>query len=82
MKSQPGRPDGYREYPVRPAVAFSSPELGEFALPYETVPAREDPGQILVEFRQSTHEAAATCASWDRVALECPGEPAQPGKPG
>ena len=63
-------PDGYREYPVRPADAFFSPELGEFVLPYEAVAARENPGQILLEFLQSTYEAAANCASWDRAALE------------
>lgn len=62
-------PDGYRDYPVRPADAFYSPELGEFVLPYEAA-ARENPGQILLEFLQSTYEAAANCASWDRAALE------------
>jgi hypothetical protein len=63
-------PDGYRDYPVRPADAFYSPELGEFVLPYEAAAARENPGQILLEFLQSTYEAAANCASWDRAALE------------
>jgi hypothetical protein len=75
-------PDGYRESPVRPADAFYSPELGEFVLPYEAVLARENPGQALLEFLQSTYEAAANCASWDRAALERPANPARPGKPG
>jgi len=30
--------------------------------------ARVNPGQILIEFQQSTYEAAANCASWDRGA--------------
>jgi Family of unknown function (DUF5996) len=75
-------PDGYRESPARPADAFYHPELGEFVLPYEAAAARENPGQVRLEFLQSTYEAAANCASWDRAALERPAEPAQPGKPG
>ena len=63
-------PDGYREAPVRPAEAFFSAELGEFVLPYEAVTAQENPGPYLLEFLQSTYEAAANCASWDRAALE------------
>jgi Family of unknown function (DUF5996) len=51
-------------------------------LPYEAVLARENPGQALLEFLQSTYEAAANCASWDRAALERSAEPARPGKPG
>jgi Family of unknown function (DUF5996) len=39
-------------------------------LPYEAVLALDNPGQVLLEFLQSTYEAAADCASWDRVALE------------
>ena len=46
-----------------------SPEPGEFVLPYEAA-ARENPGQVLLEFLQSTYEAAANCASWDRAALQ------------
>lgn len=63
-------PDGYRGSAVRPADAFYSQELGEFLLPYEAAAARDNPGQVLLEFLQSTYEAAANCASWDRAALE------------
>ncbi|MFY9954634.1 MAG: DUF5996 family protein, partial [Bradyrhizobium sp.] len=31
----------------------------------------------LLDFLQSTYEAAADCAKWDREALEC--APGQPG---
>jgi hypothetical protein len=35
------------------------------------------PDQALLEFLQSTYEAAADAAKWDRSALECPS--GQPG---
>ena len=35
------------------------------------------PDQALLEFLQSTYEAAANAAKWDRDALEC--APGQPG---
>jgi hypothetical protein len=63
-------PNGYRDYPVQPKTAFYDTELGEFVLPYEEVRRAEDPSGLLLEFLQSTYEAAATCASWDRHSLE------------
>jgi Family of unknown function (DUF5996) len=63
-------PDGYREFPVRPAVARYDATLGEFVLPYEVVRTAEDPDAVLLEFLQSTYEAAADRAAWDRKALE------------
>jgi hypothetical protein len=36
----------------------------------EAVPARDNPGHVLLEFLQSSYEAAGDCASWDRTALE------------
>jgi len=63
-------PHGYQEFPVRPATAYYDTKLGEFVLPYETVAAADDPGQLLLDFLQSTYEAAASCASWDRQSLE------------
>ena len=49
--------------------------LGEFVLPYELVRTAPDPDAVLLEFLQSTYEAAATTASWDRAALERPAAP-------
>ena len=46
--------------------------LGEFVLPYELVRTAPDPDSMLLEFLQSTYEAAATTAGGDRVALERP----------
>ena len=65
-------PPGYRTTKVRPEVAFFSEALGEFILPYDAVRTAADPDSALLNFLQSTYEAAADCAKWDREALECP----------
>jgi hypothetical protein len=70
-------PPGFRATRVRPDAAFFSEALGEFILPYDAVRTAADPDQALLEFLQSTYEAASTCAKWDRDALEC--APGQPG---
>jgi hypothetical protein len=64
-------PDGFASAAVRPAQAFFSKELGEFVLPYEAVRMAPDPDGMLMEFLQSTYEAAADLGHWDRAALEC-----------
>jgi hypothetical protein len=56
---------------VRPAAAFFSETLGEFILPYDAVRTAARPDQALLEFLQTTYEAAANAAKWDRDALEC-----------
>jgi hypothetical protein len=63
-------PDGYRSAPLRPAGASYDGDLGEFVLPYEAVRTANDPDATLREFLESTYEAAADSAGWDRVALE------------
>jgi len=63
-------PPGYRETAVMPGEASFSEALGEFVLAYETVRAAADPDAVLLGFLQSTYEAAADCANWDRRALE------------
>ncbi|QIG95056.1 MULTISPECIES: DUF5996 family protein [unclassified Bradyrhizobium] len=65
-------PAGYRSTPVRPDAAFFSETLGEFILPYDAVRMAADPDKALLEFLQSSYEAAAINANWDRAALECP----------
>src|SRR6266851_585023 len=70
-------PEGFASAPVRPAPAFFSKEL--FILPYDAVRTAPDPHQALLEFLQSTYEAAANAGKWDRAALECAlGEPGRP----
>jgi hypothetical protein len=69
-------PPGYRATTVRPDAAFFSEALGEFILPYDAVRTAADPDQALLNFLQSSYEAAADAGKWDREALECaPGEP-------
>ncbi|WP_314172469.1 DUF5996 family protein [Streptomyces winkii] len=63
-------PDGYAGHPVEPSAAAYSADAGEFLLPYEAVRTAEDPDQTLMEFLQSSYEAAAEHARWDRSALE------------
>jgi len=70
-------PAGFRATKVRPEAAFFSEALGEFILPYDAVRIAAQPDQALLEFLQSTYEAAANAAKWDRAALEC--APGQPG---
>ncbi len=72
-------PAGFRTAQVRPQAAFFSTALGEFVLPYEAVRAADDPQGTLLDFLQSTYEAAANAGRWDRAALECPlGTPGVP----
>jgi hypothetical protein len=63
-------PSGYAEYPIGPALASYDRNFGEFVLPYEAMRRSPDPDAALLEFLQSTYEAAANCAKWDRGALE------------
>jgi hypothetical protein len=64
-------PVGFRAAKVHPDAAFFSEALGEFILPYDAVRTAANPDQALLEFLQSTYEAAADAAKWDRDALEC-----------
>ncbi len=51
------------------------PSLGEFLLSWEAVRAADDPRALLLDFFQSSYEAAADLARWDRAALEVAIEP-------
>jgi hypothetical protein len=63
-------PEGFSQARVGPSDAFYSQDLREFILPYDTVRTAADPDQVLLEFLQSTYEAAANLSRWDRAALE------------
>lgn len=70
---------GFKNFPVQPASAFFSEVLGEYLLPYDAVRTAPNPEAALLSFLQTTYEAAAQCANWDRAALECaPGVPGVP----
>jgi hypothetical protein len=63
-------PPGYAQYSIAPAQASFNPAFGEFIFPYQAMRSTADPDAALLEFCQSTYEAAANCAHWDRAALE------------
>jgi hypothetical protein len=63
-------PKGFPDAPARPESAFYSPELKEFVLPYSEVRQADSPGRLLLEFLQSTYDAAADLGHWDRPSLE------------
>jgi hypothetical protein len=64
-------PAGFRAAKVKPEAAFFGEAAGEFILPYDAVRTAADPDKALLDFLQSTYEAAAVAAKWDRDALEC-----------
>ena len=64
-------PDGFRKARIKPDAASFSEGLGEFVLPYDAVRTADDPDKALLEFLQSTYEAAADAGKWDRATLEC-----------
>jgi hypothetical protein len=66
-------PDGFRAWPVAPADAWYDEPLGEFLLPYEVVRKAADPDAVLLDFLQTTYEAAAVPGAWDRGSLETEG---------
>jgi len=63
-------PPGFAAAPVRPSAAYYSDALREFILPYDAVRQADAPDDLLLEFLQSTYEAAADAGKWDRAALE------------
>lgn len=63
-------PPGLRDEVIRPSQAYFDSRLSEFVLPYDQVRTASSPRQMLLEFLQSTYEAGANRAAWDRAALE------------
>ncbi len=63
-------PKGFKDYTVRPSAAFYSSDMREFILPYDAVRQADKPDDALLEFLQSTYEAAANLGNWDRAVLE------------
>lgn len=63
-------PSGLGEESIAPQPARYDTQLKEFLLPYEAVRTSADPRSELLEFLQSTYEAAANLANWDRASLE------------
>ncbi|HEV2616423.1 MAG TPA: DUF5996 family protein [Candidatus Acidoferrales bacterium] len=63
-------PPGFKQGTVRPAAAFYGAELSEFFLPYEEVRKSDSPRDALLDFCESTYDAAASLGNWDRAGLE------------
>ena len=63
-------PDGLAQAKVEPAAAGWSTELGEFILPYEAVRQSGDPEAALTAFLETTYDAGARLAGWNRDELE------------
>lgn len=63
-------PTGFSEAPVQPEGAVWVQDLGEFVLPYDQVRTAPSPEGTLERFFQSTYEASADLAGWDRENLE------------
>src|SRR5271168_324783 len=63
-------PPGFADQPVRPAAAFYHPQMKEFLLMYDDVRRAASPRKALLSFLQSTYDAAANLANWDRKDLE------------
>jgi hypothetical protein len=72
-------PDGFKDHDVTPAEAFYSGDFRQYLLPYEAVRTAADPDATLLGFLQTTYEAAAVHAEWDRAALEY--EPVEGARP-
>ena len=63
-------PPGYAQSAIQPAEAYYHPDLKEFILPYEAVRTSGAWEEALLSFFQTTYEAGANLAHWDRAALE------------
>ncbi len=63
-------PKGFSEAKVKPDAASYNAQFHEFVLPYEAVRTAKSPDAVLLEFAQSTYDAASQLGNWDRAALE------------
>ena len=63
-------PQGLSEAAVRPAAAAYQNKMHEFLLMYDDVRRAASPRDEILEFAQSTYQAGANLADWDRTSLE------------
>jgi hypothetical protein len=69
-----GLADTVNQGTILPAQTFYNPEMKEFFLMYDDVRQSASPEQTLMDFCQTTYEAGANLAGWDRAALEREGD--------
>jgi hypothetical protein len=67
-------PAGFKTCAIGPKPAFYHQGIGEFLLMYDDIRTSATPDVQLMEFLQTTYEAGANLAKWDRGALERPAE--------
>lgn len=63
-------PAGFGEATVRPRAAFYDRTASQFRLKYDDVRTAPEPRQAVLDFCQSTYEAAANLGGWNRAELE------------
>ncbi len=63
-------PPGFADAKVKPAAASYNTQFHEFVLPYDEVRNSKSPDETLLDFAQSTYDAASSLGKWDRAALE------------
>jgi len=63
-------PAGLDKEAIRTRAGYFDPKLGEFLLKYDDVRADASPDDAVLDFLQSTYEAGANLAKWDRKLLE------------
>jgi hypothetical protein len=63
-------PAGFAQAEVRPDAASYNPKLREFILPYDAVRTADSPDDVLLDFAQSTYDAASILGKWDRATLQ------------
>ncbi len=63
-------PQGFSTATARPSGAGYSSEMKEFIFPYDEVRRSANPDEALLDFLQSSYEAAADSGAWDRKELE------------
>lgn len=63
-------PAGFSEAKVKPDAASYNAQFHEFVLPYDAVRTAKSPDDVLLDFAQSTYDAASQLGKWDRAALE------------
>ncbi len=61
---------GFAQAMIKPSDASWDANLKEFVLPYEAVRVSDDPDRAVLDFFESTYDAAADLGKWDRAALE------------
>jgi hypothetical protein len=64
------QPAGLEKASVRPEAARWNAQLSEFILMYNDVRQASSPEDTLYQFLESTYEAGARLANWDRASLE------------